>query len=126
MACPCRHTPAAPAEAARTRPMDQCIACAQKHFDEAYCLFHEYTYGNANRRWIRGSLRAVVGHTYSRWPLLASQARELALLIQENRDGETSGLWERLGEDIDRIYLDENPEARKNLEALKYNIATGK
>jgi len=57
------------------KPTTQCIACAQKHLDEAWTMFHEYGYSNENRRFVRGNLRAIVLHTYLEWKSIATLAR---------------------------------------------------
>ena len=80
----------------KTLPTEQCIACAQKHMDEAYVLFTEFGYGNENRRLVRGNLRAIVLHTFKEWKEIANLARECALLVQEARDEEALGKMQGL------------------------------
>lgn len=121
MSCGCHKTKNGEkaVKATRTRPLDQCAGCAQKHYDEAWGAWNEFTYTDENRRWVRASLRAVVLHTFRRWPLLARKARELALLVQENRDEETGPRWEELSKLIDAAFLADNPEAAARLETLR-------
>ena len=99
-------------------PTEQCIACAQKHFDEAWTAWVEFGYRAVNRRFVRGNLRSVVLHTYKAWPETAKLARECALLVQEYRDDEATGKMETLGDMIDGCFLDENPEIKRRKELL--------
>lgn len=97
MSCECKKNPNEPeikAEAAvvadtweyrrpsKTRPLDQCLFCAQKHADEALAAMCEFTYELENRSFVHGSIRAVVNHTFKSWPAIAAKAREAALLWQ--------------------------------------------
>lgn len=66
----------------KTRPLDQCLFCAQKHADEALAAMCEFTYELENRSFVHGSIRAVVNHTFKSWPAIAAKAREAALLWQ--------------------------------------------
>jgi len=91
---------ATPAAAAMGKlPTEQCLECAQKHFDESWCLFLEYGYGRENMRLVRGNLRAIVLHTYKSWPTIASLARECALLMQRKESAEDK--MRSLGDMID-------------------------
>lgn len=101
------------------KPTDQCIACAQKHFDEAWIAFNECGYEDANRRFVRGSLRAVVLHTFRDWKEIGRLARECALLVQEGRDSEAVAKMELLGSKIDVEFYKANPEALQRLNILK-------
>lgn len=103
----------------RTLPTDQCIACAQKHYDEAWIAMNECGYSDANRRFVRGSLRAVVLHTYREWKEIGRLARECALLLQEGRDDEAHPLMERLGGMIDDEFYKVNPDARERIDELE-------
>ena len=66
----------------KTRPLDQCLFCAQKHADEALAAMCEFTYELENRSFVHGSIRAVVNHTFKSWPAIATKARKAALLWQ--------------------------------------------
>lgn len=99
-----------------TAPMDQCIACAQKHMDQAYSAYFEFCYRRENRRFIRGQLRAVVNHTYKRWPDIAKQARRLALLLQQGNDNDKD--MELLANSIDDVFDAENPGVNVRLNTL--------
>lgn len=103
----------------KTKPTEQCIACGQKHFDEAYIAFNECGYTEANRRFVRGSLRAVVLHTFREWPEIGKLARECALLVQEARDKEAAEKMELLGSIIDAEFYKANPEVKERLDKLK-------
>ena len=103
----------------KTKPTDTCIACAQKHYDEAWIAFNECDYADENRRFIRGSLRAVVLHTYKEWQEIGHLARECALLIQEAKDREAIPKMEKLGEMIDAEFYKVNPEVKERLDTLK-------
>jgi len=103
----------------KIKPTEQCIACAQKHFDEAWIAFNECGYEEANRRFVRGSLRAVVLHTFRDWKDIGRLARECALLVQEGKDEEAFPKMELLGGMIDKEFYKANPEIKARLEALK-------
>jgi len=103
----------------KIRPTDQCVSCAQKHFDEAFIAFSECGYEEANRRFVRGSLRAVVLHTFREWPEIGKLARECALLVQEARDKEAAEKMELLGSIIDAEFYKANPEVKERLDKLK-------
>ena len=100
-------------------PTDQCLECCVKHMDEAWCAFNEYSYTDANRRFIRGSLRAIVLHSFREWEPIAKLAREAALLIQHGKDKEARKKMDELGTIIDKTYLDANPDIVNRIEALK-------
>ena len=76
----------------KTRPMDQCIFCAQKHADEALAAMGEYTYELENRSFVHGSIRAVVNHTFREWPAIAIKARKAALLWQSAEFAKARGI----------------------------------
>jgi len=103
----------------RILPTTQCIACCQKHMDEAWCLFNEYGYSDENRRFIRGNLRAIVLHSYKEWKDIATQARKCALLVQEAKDDEALDEMRKLCEMIDGEFYNVNPEVKERIDALK-------
>ncbi len=102
----------------RIIPTTQCIACCQKHMDEAWCLFNEYGYSDDNRRFIRGNLRAIVLHSFKEWKDIAAQARKCALLVQEAKDDEAFDEMRKLCEMIDEEFYKVNPEVRERLDKL--------
>ena len=103
----------------RILPTTQCIACCQKHADEAWCLLHEYGYSNENRRFIRGNLRAIVLHSFKEWKGIADLARQCALLVQEAKDDEALEKMAMLCGMIDEEFYHVNPEVKERLEALE-------
>lgn len=103
----------------KIKPTDQCIACAQKHYDEAWIAFNECGYEDANRRFVRGSLRAVVLHTFRDWKEIGRLARECALLVQEGKDEEAVSKMELLGGMIDCEFYKVNPQIKERIEKEK-------
>lgn len=99
-------------------PTTQCIACAQKHIDEAWECFHEYGYSRENRRHIRGALRAIVLHTYKEWPQIAKLARKAALEVQEANDTAAEASIDELCGMIDDAFDLVNPEIVQKIEGL--------
>lgn len=99
-------------------PTTQCIACAQKHIDEAWECFHEYGYSRENRRHIRGALRAIVLHTYKEWPQIAKLARKAALEVQEANDKAAEASIDELCGMIDDAFDAVNPDVAKRIEEL--------
>ena len=100
-------------------PTTQCIACAQKHIDEAWECFHEYGYSRENRRHIRGALRAIVLHTYKEWPQIARLARRAALEVQEANDTAAEANIDELCSLIDDAFFAVNPDVRAKLDKLE-------
>lgn len=100
----------------KTLPTEQCIACCQKHMDEAWCLFNEYGYSNENRRFIRGNLRAIVLHSFKEWKNIAEQARKCALLVQEVKDDEALEEMRKLCDMIDDEFYNVNPEIKERID----------
>lgn len=100
----------------KTLPTEQCIACCQKHMDEAWCLFNEYGYSNENRRFVRGNLRAIVLHSFKEWKNIAEQARKCALLVQEVKDDEALEEMRKLCYMIDEEFYNVNPEIKERLD----------
>lgn len=117
MGCTCHGAPGIPART--TRPLDQCALCAKKHFDDAYGCFHEFRYTDANRDHVHRQLRAVVNHTFQRWPETAKRVRDLAEIIVQARDAELKNEWDDLQYEINANYYTDNPEAAERLEALR-------
>lgn len=134
MACGCKKSTAsqeAKAEAAvaentwhynrpsTTRPLDQCLFCAQKHADEALCCMNEFMYEQENRSFVHGSIRSVVNHTFKDWPHIARVARESALLWQEARFKEAQEKLKEAASRIDAELLLANPEIKARIDAAK-------
>ena len=64
-------------------------------------------------------LRAVVNHTFKRWPETAKRVRDLAEIIIQVRDAELSTQWDDLQSEINSNYYKDNPDAAARLEALR-------
>lgn len=94
----------------KTRPMDQCIFCAQKHADEALAAMCEFTYELENRSFVHGSIRAVVNHTFKSWPAIATKAREAALLWQSAEFTKARGILLEVAAAIDAEIRRQNPD----------------
>ena len=103
----------------RTRPMDQCIACTQKHICDAWAAYSEYTYENANRAHIMGQLQLAIHHSYRRWPNLAGMAREISHLVQAGDDAHIGGKWDDLLEAAATAYYEEHPDTLNKLKELE-------
>lgn len=110
---------------ATTRPLDQCLFCAQKHADEALCAMNEFMYEQENRSFVHGSIRSVVNHTFKDWPAIASVAREAALLWQEARFKEAQVKLKEAAARIDAELLVANPEIQARIDAAKEKPDTG-
>ena len=104
----------------RTRPLDQCLFCAQKHADEALCCMNEFMYEQENRSFVHGAIRSAVNHTFKEWPSIAKIARESALLWQQARFAEAQDKLREAAAQIDAQLLADNPEIKARLdEAVK-------
>ncbi len=115
-ACSCHGKNGVSAE--RVSAYDQCTACAKKHIVKAWNLWNEFTYTDENRDVISGKLRNAVDHLMYDHRETALMARNLAMLIEENRDAEIKSEWPDLLSAVRKDYYDEHPEFRKRLEAL--------
>ncbi len=102
----------------RTSPYDQCTTCAKKHIVKAWSLFNEFTYTEDNRDTITGQLRLAVDHLMYDHREIALQARNLAILIEENRDAEIGDGWDRLLAAIREAFKAEHPDAVTRLKEL--------
>jgi len=98
-----------------TTPTTQCIACAQKHCDQAYMAWHEWGYRKTNRRFIRGEMRALVLHCYKRWPSIADKARECSLMVQNGNDEEAEALLDNICSIIDSAFDEEYPDVAERI-----------
>lgn len=94
----------------KTRPMYQCLFCAQKHADEALVAMGEYTYELENRSFVHGSIRAVVNHTFKSWPDIASKARAAALSWQSAEWRKAEELLREASAAIDAEIRRQNPD----------------
>lgn len=117
MACTCHGKAGNPVRL--TMPLDQCALCAKKHFDDAYWCYHEFRYTDANRDHVHRQLRAVVNHTWRRWPETAKRVRDLAEIIIQVRDAELTTEWDDLQQEINANYYRDNPDAAERLKRLR-------
>nr|DAG83196.1 MAG TPA: hypothetical protein [Caudoviricetes sp.] len=102
-------------------PDDQCTACARKHVKAAWSKWGEFTYEEDNRDYCSAQLRDAADHLKFSHRETALKLRDLAVIIEENRDAELGDIAAVLNalriETRDLFYAD-HPEAKKRLEAL--------
>ena len=103
----------------RTSPLDQCSACAKKHIVKAWCLFNEFTYTEDNRDMISGQLRLAADHLMYEHRATALLARDLAVVIEENRDTELADEWDTILAAVRADYAADHPEAVARLMELE-------
>ena len=117
MACSC-HTKAG-IGVKKVSPFDQCSTCAKKHIVKAWTLWNEFTYTDDNRDFVSGNLRLAADHLMYEHRETALLARDLAVLIEENRDAETGNGWTELLTAVRENFLADHPDAGERLEVLK-------
>lgn len=103
----------------KTRPYDQCTTCAKKHIVKAWNLFNEFTYEDDNRDVITGQLRNAADHLMYEHRDLALDVRDLAVMIEENRDEEITGEWETILAGVRKAFYADHPDALERLEKLR-------
>ena len=103
----------------RTSPYDQCTMCAKKHIVKAWSLFNEFTYTDDNRDAMTGQLRLAADHLMFDHVETAKLARDLAILLEENRDADIGDRWEALLTAVRKDFNYEHPEMANRLESLK-------
>jgi hypothetical protein len=103
----------------RTSPFDQCSACAKKHVVKAWNLFNEFTYADDNRDVISGQLRLAADHLMYDHRDAALKARDLAILIEENRDSEIGNSWNELLSAVRTAFNGGHPEITERLKQLE-------
>ena len=103
----------------RASPYDQCTTCAKKHIVKAWQLFNEFSYLDDNRDTITGQLRLAVDHLMFDHRNIALQARNLAIVLEENRDSEISNEWQELLIAIRKAYYTDHPDAVERLKILQ-------
>ncbi len=94
----------------RTSPFDQCSVCAKKHIVKAWNLWNEFLYTDDNRDVISGQLRLAVDHLMYDHRETALLARNLAVLIEENRDGEIGTGWNELLAAVRKAFNGDHPK----------------
>ena len=103
----------------RASPYDQCTTCAKKHIVKAWQLFNEFSYLDDNRDTITGQLRLAVDHLMFDHRDIALQSRNLAILLEENRDAELTNEWQELLSAVRQAFYKDHPDAAERLEKLK-------
>ena len=111
MSCNCHGKSGVPV--GRTSPYDQCTACAKKHIVKAWSLFDEFTYADDNRDAMTGQLRLAADHLMYDHVETARLARDLAILLEENRDAEIGDRWEALLTAVRKDFNGEHPRGGK-------------
>lgn len=117
MSCSCHGKSGIPVT--RTSPFDQCSTCAKKHVVKAWNLFNEFLYTNDNRDAISGQLRLAADHMMYDHRDTALLARDLAVIIEENRDAEITNEWDDLLKAVREYYCADHPETAERLEQLR-------
>jgi len=102
----------------RTSPFDQCSTCAKKHVVKAWNLFNEFTYCDDNRDTITGQLRLAADHLMYDHYDTALKARDLAIMLEDNRDMEITTQWEDLLTLIREHFYTDHNDAAERLEKL--------
>ena len=106
----------------RTSAYDQCTACARKHIKSAWSKWGEFTYEEDNRDYCSAQLRDAADHLKYEHRETALKCRDLAMVIEENRDVEFGSIAAELNvlrtESRELFYAD-HPEAKRRLEVLK-------
>ncbi len=101
----------------RTSPYDQCPACAKKHIVKAWSRFNEFAYTDDNRDIMRRQFRLPADHLIYECRRTALKARDLAVMLEEFRDGEFMTEWDELLVAVMHDFYADHPEvaARKHL-----------
>ena len=106
----------------RTSAYDQCTACARKHIKSAWSKWGEFTYEEDNRDYCSAQLRDAADHLKYEHRETALKCRDLAMVIEENRDAEYGNIAAELNalriESRELFYAD-HPEAKHRLEVLE-------
>lgn len=103
----------------RTSPFDQCSTCAKKHVVKAWSLFNEFLYAADNRDAISGQLRLAADHLMYDHREAAVMARDLAIMIEENRDSEITTEWDDLLMAVRKAFNADHPDAVERLAQLQ-------
>ncbi len=103
----------------RTSPFDQCSTCAKKHVVKAWSLWNEFLYNDDNRDAISGQLRLAADHLMYDHRDDAVMARDLAVMIEENRDGEITTEWNGLLAAVREAFNADHPDTVERLAQLQ-------
>ncbi len=117
MSCSCHGKSGA--AVTRTSPFDQCSTCAKKHVVKAWNLFNEFLYADDNRDAISGQLRLAADHLMYDHRETAAKARDLAVMIEENRDSEITTEWGDLLTAVREAFNADHPDAVERLAQLQ-------
>lgn len=101
---------------------DQCTACARKHVKNAWSKWGEFTYEEDNRDYVSAQLRDAADHLKYTYRTVALELRDLAVVIEENKDKEYGNIAEKLdGLRImtKNLFYAEHPEAKRRIEELQ-------
>lgn len=107
----------------KTNPYDQCTTCAKKHIVKAWNLFNEFTYTDDNRDAISGQLRNAADHLKDDHRETALYVRDLAVLIEENRDKEIGDMWDKILTEVREYYYIDHPDAARRLLQLRGELS---
>ena len=117
MSCNCHGKSSA--AVTRTSPFDQCSTCAKKHVVKAWSLFNEFLYDDDNRDAISGQLRLSADHLMYDHRDAAVMARDLAIMIEENRDVAIATEWDDLLAAVREAFNADHPDAVERLAQLQ-------
>ena len=117
MSCNCHGKSGIPV--GRTSPYDQCTACAKKHVVKAWSLLNEFTYTDDNRDAMTGQLRLAADHLMYDHVKTARMARDLAVMLEGNRDAEIGDRWNGLLAAFRKDFKAEHPDAGNRINALR-------
>lgn len=117
MSCNCHTTNGV--SVTRVSPFDQCTVCAKKHVVKAWSLWNEFLYTDDNRDAISGQLRLAADHLMYDHRETALAARNLAILIEANRDRDIGRGWSEVLDAVREHFNADYPEAVARLEQLR-------
>lgn len=105
-------------------PEDQCTMCARKHVKNAWSKWGEFTYEEDNRDYVSAQLRDAADHLKYEHRETALKCRDLAVVIEENRDAEFGDIAAALTElrrEVRSLFYIDHPDAAERLEELRLN-----
>ena len=120
MACSCHGKNGV--SVGRTSAYDQCTACARKHIKASWSKWGEFTYEEDNRDYCSAQLRDAADHLKYEHRETALKCRDLAMVIEENRDAEFGSIaaeLDALRTESRELFYADHPEAKHRLEVLK-------
>ena len=104
------------------KPFDQCTACARKHVKNAWSKWNEFTYEDENRDYVSAQLRDAADHLKIEHRDTALKCRDLAIIIEENKDMENGCVQNRMNElltETRMLFYQDHPDAEKRLDLIK-------